>query len=708
MDTLEDLTERMELVRSLLKLVCSPWMRLAYLAVWLPILLLADVPAWPGTTTSNGVLPCPALLTTHDARSTTKVPPLYLGLDAYRHWDKLSYLEFGDRVEGASTADLGGSNVDNQHLLEVLPDGRHVLFDQTGPGILTFLRMQEDYGAPWQLLLDSQTPMTIQASDLGQMQPNSVPAQAFPSPLSLNPEQSQGSSLLMTALPFQRRLQWIAQAKSGNFYALYRKLPFGTPLPVWQSQTTPSDVLSMLRCAGRAPVSQTWSHQQGSLALAGGVRSELTTLAGPAQIRALRFRVPFQEAASFGKARLVIWWDGEKQPSVDTPVKFLVGDGAGVYQPTDRSLVQSWMTSAQGDGHSFLFQMYWPMPFAHSAQIALFSDQSLAHIDWSVDSEPFSDPPNWWGTFHANYVSVHHPVPGQDMTFLDVQGRGKLVGTVINFGTPDSTLEGDPHIYLDESQTPQIAVTGTEEWGLGGDYWHNGQQVSLPLGGLPSSSNNPPGADQDGAALYRFLIAESIPFNRRLVVRWEHGGADQIDRWYRAAMFWYATPTQTALLTDRIQPDQEPSRESHAYRAPGAQMFALQAAYEETVNTQESRANVVSMTGQTRFRLALDPANVGAFLRRTFDSCVPNQRAEVSIDGQHAGIWYDAGVSDQVSVDGHPRCWRDEDFPLPAALTQGKNAVTIELDFVPTEEPPDVAWTAVDYSIYSLVLPSLP
>ncbi len=28
------------------------------------------------------------------------VPPRYLGLDAYRHWDALSYLELGDRVSG--------------------------------------------------------------------------------------------------------------------------------------------------------------------------------------------------------------------------------------------------------------------------------------------------------------------------------------------------------------------------------------------------------------------------------------------------------------------------------------------------------------------------------------------------------------------------------------------------------------------------------
>ncbi len=33
------------------------------------------------------------------AKNTETAPPLYLGLDAYRHLDKLSYLEMGDRVE---------------------------------------------------------------------------------------------------------------------------------------------------------------------------------------------------------------------------------------------------------------------------------------------------------------------------------------------------------------------------------------------------------------------------------------------------------------------------------------------------------------------------------------------------------------------------------------------------------------------------------
>src|SRR5512140_3593527 len=78
---------------------------------------------------------CPSLATSSRTAQQT-APPLYVGLDAYRHWDKLSYLELGDRVEGASTADLAGSNADSSHILRLLPNSQHVLFDQTGPGIV--------------------------------------------------------------------------------------------------------------------------------------------------------------------------------------------------------------------------------------------------------------------------------------------------------------------------------------------------------------------------------------------------------------------------------------------------------------------------------------------------------------------------------------------------------------------------------------------
>jgi Protein of unknown function (DUF2961) len=575
-----------------------------------------------------------------------------LSIDPER-FSNVSYLELGDRVEGASTADPGGSNADNTHVVRALPDGEHVLFDQLGPGIMTFMRMQENYGGPWNLALDGHFTTTVNASALGQTNPVSDPASTFPYPLSLNPQQSQGSSIVATSIPFQQRMQWTSQHVNGNFYALYRKLPYGSTLRTWNGQEPVNDVVRLLRCAGSDIAPQSISQQQGNLTLAAQRETPVVTLNGPAQIRALEFQVPPQKVIGFGNARLLIYWDGETHPSVNAPIKFLAGDGAGIYFPRNRQLVQGWIAGMSQDQTGAMnIHLYWPMPFSSRARIAILADSPLNGIRWSVRYEPFPDPQQWWGTFHATYTGVVHPRPGQDMTLLDVKGSGKLVGTVINFSVPDSALEGDPHIYLDDSKTPQI--------------------------------------------------------NRHLIVRWEHGGRDESTHPYRATMLWYGTPTQTALLSDNVLPVVPASRLAHHYVATGEHTYQLPAAYEYLVHTPLITATGTILTGAASFTMQLDPRNVGAFLRRTFDDCIGNQGANIYLDSSFAGTWYDAGASNGVGVDGHQRCWRDEDFPLPASLTAGKSSVNVRIVCLPTTNPQNGDWTAFRYSMYSFVLPALP
>ncbi|MBA2682770.1 MAG: DUF2961 domain-containing protein, partial [Ktedonobacteraceae bacterium] len=630
-------------------------------------------------------------------------PPSFLGLDTYRHWDKLSYLNLNDRVQGQSSADLFAGNRDNTHFLRGLPNGGRVLFDQTGPGLVTFMRMQENYGAPWQLALDNRAPLTVSPNDLGQMKPASDPTSPiFPYPLSLNQQESQGSSILATPLPFQQSLRWSSRQANGNFYSLYHKLPYGTLLSAENNARTSTDVVQLLRQSATASLPHALSCQQNSVDLQGKTITQLTTLSGPAQIRALTFRVPFSEIASFGNARLHISWDGELHPSVDAPLKFLVGDGAGVYQPAGRPLVNGWIANTNSDGKTFMdFNLFWPMPFTKRAQLSISTDTPLPAIKWSMKYQPFSDPPNWWGTFHATYTSVPRPVAGQDMTFLDVQGSGKIVGTIVNFTAPDGTLEGNPGFYLDDSRTPQIEVTGTEEWGLGGNYWNEGHQTSLPLGGLPSSTNNPPGTNYDGAALYRFLIADSIPFNRHALVRWQHGGTNTSTHPYHATILWYGIPTQTALLSDEFSPASQSERASHDYSAPDEHSYTLTSADPYQVHSISSTATGTAITTTATFKMALNPRNVGAFLRRTFDYCIPNQRANITLDDHFVGTWYSAGSAITPNHPDPQRCWREEDFPLPVSLTTSKTTVNIQITFVPTSNPPDRSWTAFRYQLYS-------
>src|SRR5205085_7679768 len=135
-------------------------------------------------------------------------------------FDELSYLELGDRVLGASTADPGGTNNDFKHVLRTGPGSERVLLDEVGPGVVTFLRMQENYGAPWRLRLDGGTATAIGPRDLGHGAPTSFPASALPYPLSLSPDQSEGSSIVATAIPFRRSMRWSSLGRHGHFYAI--------------------------------------------------------------------------------------------------------------------------------------------------------------------------------------------------------------------------------------------------------------------------------------------------------------------------------------------------------------------------------------------------------------------------------------------------------------------------------------------------------
>jgi hypothetical protein len=624
------------------------------------------------------------------------VPPLYLGLDAYTHWDKLSYLELGDRVGSQTTADPGGSNG--------IIDDHGTLLDQLGPGVATILRLQETYGGPWNLSVDDNR-TTFNSSSLGQTNPTANPAKLFPYPLSLNTGQSHGSSIVATAIPFSKELKITSSSTNANFYSIYRKLPLGAKLPAYGDSTATSQATVLLRAAGADIAPTNIPSRQGAVTLsAANTPVTLTTISGAAyQIRALKIQVPFNEAVQLGNATLQIYWDGEAAPSVNAPIKFLAGDGAGIYKPSGRQLAQGLLAGITSDGKSYMsFNLYYPMPFASSARIVIVPNgmsAGLSGISWSVRYQSFTDPQAWWGTFHANYVSVPKPTAGQSMTFLDYQGSGKLIGTVVNFGSVGGTLEGNPYIYLDDSQTPQFAGTGTEEWGFGGDYWNNGQQVSLPMGGLPSATNNPRGANVDGAAEYRFLIADSIPFNRHIVVRWEHGGTNDSMQPYKATMLWYGTPVQTAIQSDDLQTGSTASTKAHQYTAPGSSTYSLRAAYEYEPYAPLMTNTVAKTTGTTTFTMAVASGNVGTFLRRTFDSCVANQRATVRVDGRPAGTWYNPGVSPKTGYDGHNRCWRDDEFVLPAGLTQGKSSVIIQIKSTGS----NTAWTASGYKLYSFV-----
>ncbi len=96
--------------------------------------------------------------------------------------------------------------------------------------------------------------------------------------------------------------------------------------------------------------------------------------------------------------------------------------------------------------------------------------------------------------------------------------------------------------------------------------------------------------------------------------------------------------------------------------------------------------------GSSTFTVAVDPANEGVVLQRRLDHGIPDQSAQIFVDGQLAGTFHDRG-----SDAAHP--WRDDFFPVPAALTAGKSHVTVKVAFQSSGDD----WNEFFYWVYSRV-----
>ena len=543
---------------------------------------------------------------------------------------------------------------------------------------------------------------------------------------------------------------------------------------------TPPDprVLELLASAGQdiAPRGEGVQTASGSLDLKPHQWIE-TPGAGsaPATVRALKFVVPRAQAYEFGKCRLRITWDDRWHPSVDAPIDLFFGVGQ-LHNDDDREyLVRGLPLSVRYVGDEVQLSCYWPMPYFRNARIELQNrrDQPLRGIKYEIRTTPFRDPPNHVGYFHATYSDHPSPAPGEDVVFLDTahaEGGGPWSGNFVGMAWVFTrrgnltTLEGDPRFFFDGSRTPQAFGTGTEEWGGGGDYW-GGRNMTIPLAGHPvgrEAGKHRTGRDLVNSA-YRFLIADLFPFGHRAVIGLEHGGGNTSREHYSGVAYWYGSPSPTLVLTDEFHVCDREDARLHDYHSPSTEPpYELVSRYEwgpdrdlpgwwheEGVQARGARLfypaeedEVRVMRGTSEFAMRLNPANHGVMLRRKFDYQYPNQRARVSVRPagadnawQYVGDWYCAGSNTCVhsrpqgdnfspaelapaehNVVTSNRRWREEEFLIPARLTQGVERLAIRIEHVPDDRPlfpghpfpQKNVWSEARYWAYCYRLPDLP
>lgn len=695
-----------------------------------------------------------------------------IGLDAYRMWDKMYLQRTGVRAYMRSTYDREGGNqsADASHYLFANEEDHNVSLDVKGKGVLYFFRANHWHGSPWHFIVDGNdnvvketgTDDPVNAKQVFK-KTSFVPASPFPEPLAWTWSTTKGADLIWTPMPFEESFR-IAYSRTryGTGYYIYHLYAdeenLSRPIRSWDINKAPEqDVVDLINRSGTDIAPQNIAKKTGKVKLDRKHLLIANIKARPSVVRALKLTLPLEKAMDLERLRLVVTWDDAEHASVDAPLCLFFGAGTLYNRENDEYLVKGFPMNIRYDYDNKRVELacYYPMPFFKSAKFEISgATADNSEISYEIRYEPLTTPTNQSSYFHATYKDIPEPELGRDMIYLDTQGMegqaewsGSLAGTSFIFSHNASlrTLEGDPRFYFDDSQTPQAYGTGTEEWGGGGDYW-GGQNMTLPFAGHPCGARTRTEVKHEKDSIesaYRFLIADMMPFGKRAIIGFEHGGENLSTDHYEAVTYWYGLPAPSLVRTDELDVGNTESEKMHAYQSSQASpVTSITSRYEKGIDKfpiapwgmdknkipgflsrmgqevyPEHEENGRFTRGVSEFNVKLDPGNTGALLRRTLDYSFPNQTAEVYISDvsegeksntgkesdnlqwQFAGIWYLAGSNTAIYSDPAGeldnrllrtkttnRRFRDDEFLIPAMLTRNRSAIRIRIKFIKNDQ----------------------
>jgi hypothetical protein len=259
-----------------------------------------------------------------------------------------------------------------------------------------------------------------------------------------------------------------------------------------------------------------------------------------------------------------VYWDDEKEASVETPVGDFFGMGWGKYAPLNSMAVTVNPGSA--------FNSYWPMPFRKKCRMTMTNINTQRMVLYYQVDYTLTQIPDDAAYFHAQFRRKNQ-VEGGVCTLVDsIEGKGQYVGVFLAWGVHNNGWwgEGEIKFYMDgDTKFPTIAGTGTEDYFCGSyDFEVAGKYVefSTPYTGLhqvirPDGLYN----SQERFGLYRWHIMDPIRFEKSLKVTiqdlgWKDSGKYLVQKSdISSVVFWYKADPHHHFppLPDRAELEQK-------------------------------------------------------------------------------------------------------------------------------------------------------
>lgn len=231
---------------------------------------------------------------------------------------------------------------------------------------------------------------------------------------------------------------------------------------------------------------------------------------GPAVIQHLWMII--SPTMNLGRATVLrFYWDGEEQPSVESPTTDFFAIGHDTFA-TVNSLP---IVDVPKKG----LNCYWPMPFRKHVKITFTndSDEVVQRMSYQIDYQQ-TTVSSQVAYFHAQWRRQVVSRTNPDYTILDnVKGEGRYVGTFLAFTQLSSGWfgEGEVKFFLDgDGKFPTTVGTGTEDYfggSLGFPETYTTAYIGAPLHVM--NADGPP-----KWSLYRWHIMDPINFHSDLKV----------------------------------------------------------------------------------------------------------------------------------------------------------------------------------------------
>lgn len=372
-------------------------------------------------------------------------------------------------------------------------------------------------------------------------------------------------------IPYNRSCKIRLAPDWGRYYHItYSRLPQGTELPVFTGEREDADRVllaqkdrELARRGWSLPVHADDERLVADVTLTPGRALTVATLEGNRAITGLRV-VPGAELRQDARDALrelafAIRWDGERQPSVWSPLGDFFGAAPGI---------QPFRALPVGMTPDF-FYSHWFMPFARQAELRLHNEGAKTRaLRLEIVSRPLVRDANALLRFHAKWHRDAALEKSQrngrdiDWPLLHAQGPGRFCGMHLHvwncwrqpvqapsswwYGAGrDKTVdwwwgEGDEKFFVDGEAFPSTFGTGSE------DYVGYAWAAEPPFARFDSAFACQPYTELDGnghTSVNRFHICDDIPFQKSFEGclekykgnRWGEGNACL----YHAVAYWY-------------------------------------------------------------------------------------------------------------------------------------------------------------------------